>query len=89
MTTAQKAGGGGAAIVIAGALLLAVLHQDWWWWDTDTLVFGTLPTGLAFHALYSILAASLWAFACVFAWPASFEEIESVEDGDEPTGASA
>ena len=39
--------------VVVGAIILAILHQDWWWWDSDTLVFGFLPTGLAFHVLYS------------------------------------
>ena len=61
-------------LVLVLALGLAVIHQDWWWWDSDTLVFGFLPTGLAFHALYSILAACLWAFACKAAWPKGLEE---------------
>ena len=44
-------------------------------------MFGFLPTGLAFHALYSIMAASLWACVVLFAWP------HHLEPADEPTKA--
>ena len=33
-----------------------------------------MPEGLAFHAGYSIAAASLWALAMKFAWPSHIEE---------------
>ncbi len=60
-------------IVICG-VALAILHQDIWWWADKTLVFGFLPIGLAYHALYSILASLLWAAAVVWAWPAHIEQ---------------
>jgi len=66
-------------VIIAAALVLAVLHQDWWWWDEAGPVLGFLPTGLAFHALYSFLAAGLWACVCWLAWP---HELENA--GEEP-----
>ena len=32
-----------------------VLHQDFWFWTTATpLVFGFLPVGLFYHAVYSL-----------------------------------
>ena len=63
-------------IVLALAIVLAIVHQDGWYWDDDTAVFGFMPMGLAYHALYSLIAAALWAFACRFAWPADLEEKE-------------
>ena len=61
--------------LIVAAVLLAVLHQDFWWWDAaEPLVFGFIPIGLAYHALYSLLAAGLWASAVKFAWPTHIEE---------------
>lgn len=68
----------GAAAVWALAGLLAVVHNDLWWWDDGNLVFGFLPTGLAFHALFSIVAAGLWALALRFVWP---HELEHMADG--------
>ncbi len=59
--------------VYLAILLLAVLHQDFWLWHDATLLFGFLPVGLAYHALYSLVAALLWYLALVFAWPADAE----------------
>ena len=56
------------------AILLFLLHQDLWFWSDGTLVFGFLPIGLAYHALYSIAAACLWALAVRFAWPRTLED---------------
>ena len=55
------------------AVVLAVLHQDSWNWDNTTLVFGFLPVGLAYHILFSVLAAVVWALAVKFAWPTHVE----------------
>lgn len=54
-------------------ILLGILHQDWWWWDSETLVFGFVPIGLAYHAMISILAGVLWAAAIHFCWPSDLE----------------
>jgi hypothetical protein len=53
---------------------LYLLHQDIWFWRTARpLVFGFLPIGLAYHALYCLAAALLmWALTGV-AWPAHLE----------------
>jgi len=55
-------------------VILAILHQDFWFWDDARLVFGFMPVGLAYHALYSLLAAGIWALAVKFAWPENLEE---------------
>lgn len=67
--------------VTIAAIVLLVLHQDIWFWHDATLVFGFIPIGLAYHALYSILAACLWAVAIHTAWPSHLEAFaESEED---------
>ncbi len=67
-------------------VLLAVLHQDFWWWDdSDTLVFGFVPVGLAYHAVLSMAAALLWALAVKFCWPAGVdvEDTPAGQGGDQ------
>ncbi len=54
-------------------LLLAVVHYDFWYWDDRSLVFGFLPIGLAYHALFSVACGVVWALAVRFAWPAELE----------------
>ena len=73
-------------LIYGAVLLLAVLHHDFWWWDDKTLVFGFMPIGLAYHALFTILAAGVWALACRYAWPRHVEEL--AESGDKPAGDS-
>jgi hypothetical protein len=68
------------AIYVA-LLVLFVLHQDFWLWDDPTLVFGFLPIGLAYHALYSCVAALLWFLALRYAWP---DEAIAFARGDDP-----
>lgn len=65
-------------------VLLFFLHQDVWFWDDRTLVFGFMPIGLAYHALFSIAAALLWASAIKWAWPSDIETW-----ADEPTTDAA
>ncbi|MFQ5490248.1 MAG: hypothetical protein ACE5GE_05955 [Phycisphaerae bacterium] len=51
-------------------ILLVIAHQDFWWWDdSDTLVLGFLPIGLAYHAGVSVLAGLGWALAVRYCWP--------------------
>lgn len=51
-------------------VLLALLHQDFWWWnDSETLVCGFMPVGLAYHAGVSVAAGLLWALAVKYCWP--------------------
>ena len=69
-------------IIVLLAILLAILHQDFWNWDKDTIVLGFMPIGLAYHAFYSVAAATLWAFAIKFAWPTELEEWAEGGEGD-------
>lgn len=73
-------------LVVFLALALFVLHQDFWAWDDSSLVLGFLPMGLAYHALYSVLAAGVWAMAIKFAWPDHLERL--AEEEPEPAPSS-
>jgi hypothetical protein len=62
---------------------LAIAHQDLWNWDdSDTLVFGVVPIGLAYHAGLSIAAAVLWAAAVKFCWPVGVDSVEEIRATD-------
>lgn len=63
------------AVLTALVAAVYVLHQDTWLWrDARPLVFGVLPAGLAYHALYSIVVAGLMWLLVRFAWPAHLED---------------
>ena len=69
-----------AALVVA----LYLLHQDVWFWDAARpLVFGFLPVGLFYHAVYSLAVAGLMWALVRFAWPAHLEA-----DAESPPAAS-
>ena len=58
-------------LTIAG---LYVLHQDWWnWRETHPLVFGFLPIGLAYHAVFTLATMVLMAAAVKWLWPKHLE----------------
>lgn len=61
-------------IIFTIFILLAILHQDFWNWDKADLVFGFMPIGLFYHAMYSLVAACFWALVIQFAWPTKLEE---------------
>ena len=62
-------------LVIFLILALTVLHHDFWWWnDGETLVFGFLPIGLAYHAGVSVVAGCLWAMAVRYCWPHELDD---------------
>lgn len=64
------------------AIILYALHQDFWFWrSAEPLVFGFIPVGLFYHALFT-LAASLLMLALVkHAWPSHLEEQIEREEG--------
>jgi len=63
------------ALLIAGlVIVLLILHQDNWLWHNDTLLFGFMPIGLAWHAGISIAASFTWFLATRVAWPLDEEE---------------
>ena len=56
--------------------LVLLLHQDIWNWKDRSLVFGSIPIGLAYHAGYAILAAITMALLVRFLWPGHLEDEE-------------
>jgi hypothetical protein len=54
--------------------LLYVLHQDLWFWEkTRPLVFGFLPPGLFYHAVYTMfISLAVWWLVLTH-WPAQLE----------------
>jgi hypothetical protein len=66
------------------------LHQDVWFWRTARpLLFGFIPVGLAYHALFSLVAALLMALLVRWAWPATLEaEVEGRATGPAHPGES-
>lgn len=64
-------------LIYALLILLALAHQDFWWWDdADTLVFGFMPVGLAYHAGMCMAAAALWALAVRYCWPHGVDALD-------------
>jgi hypothetical protein len=54
--------------------VLYLLHQDVWFWRAARpLVFGFLPVGLAYHALYCVAAACLMGGLTKVAWPSHLD----------------
>jgi hypothetical protein len=64
---------------------LYVLHQDIWNWRVARpFVFGAMPIGLFYHALFAVAAALVMALLVKFAWPSHLEqEIEEQAPTDE------
>lgn len=73
-------------LVWIGATVLFVVHHDFWYWNDRSLVFGFLPIGLAYHALFSIASGLLWLAALKFAWPS---ELEAWAEGGDHDGAGS
>lgn len=71
--------------VYLAIVILGLLHQDFWFWDDPSLVFGFLPIGLAYHALYSVLAGLAWFFVLKYAWPG---DLDTLSKGDPKDGAA-
>ena len=59
--------------VLVAALYL--LHQDIWFWrSARPVIVGILPIGLAYHVLYSIVAAGVMWLLVRYAWPSHLED---------------
>jgi hypothetical protein len=62
-------------LLAAVVVILYVLHQDFWFWRTPhPLVFGFLPIGLFYHAVYCLAAALLMVLLVKVAWPTHLED---------------
>jgi len=70
-----------------GVVTLYALHQDIWFWDVaQPLVFGFLPVGLFYHAIYSVVIALFMVVLVKVAWPVELErevERESHDSGED------
>lgn len=64
-------------------LVYYVLHQDFWnWTQARPLVFGFVPIGLFYHALYAAGASLLMKMLVTWAWPADLERWAETEPGE-------
>jgi hypothetical protein len=62
-------------LLVSAIAALYLAHQDIWFWrSARPLVFGFLPVGMAYHALYCVAAALLMSALTTFAWPAHLEQ---------------
>lgn len=79
-------------LLAAAVAAFWLLHQDFWFWNAARpLVFGFLPVGLFYHAVYSLAAAALMWGLVRFAWPARLEaeaEAESAGAAGGPPGGA-
>ena len=67
-------------LLVVAVVTLYVLHQDYWFWRSSYLVFGFIPIGLFYHAMFSIAAALLMWLLVTFAWPSHLErEVEQAQ----------
>ncbi len=72
-----------AMIPFAALAAFVLLHQDAWLWNDAGLVFGFMPSGLAYHAGYSIATAVLWAAVIWRWWPEGLAVPEAAPDSGE------
>ncbi len=62
-------------LLVIAVLALYVLHQDIWFWRTPRpFVFGFIPIGLFYHAMFAVAASLLMWMLVKFAWPGHLEE---------------
>ena len=60
---------------VVAVLVLYALHQDVWLWSSARpLVFGVLPIGLFYHAVYTIAISVLLQHLVHAHWPSHLEE---------------
>ncbi len=71
-------------LLVLVVIAIYVLHQDFWFWRTARpLIFGFLPIGLFYHALFSVAASGVMWLLVKYAWPSHLEqEIEERESED-------
>lgn len=63
------------ALLTIAVVTLYVLHQDFWFWRTARpFIFGFIPIGLFYHAVYSVAAAILMWMLVKYAWPTHLED---------------
>ena len=70
-------------LLVIVVVALYGLHQDFWFWrEARPLVFGFLPVGLAYHAVYCLAVTLLmWTLTRV-AWPGHLDSAAEDETRD-------
>lgn len=63
------------ALILGGLVALFYgLHQDVWYWrSARPFVFGFLPIGLFYHAVFTLACSVLMWLLVTYAWPAHLE----------------
>ena len=69
-------------LFLAALAALAFLHQDFWLWHDGRLLFGFLPSGLAYHAGFSVATAALWLWAALHCWPRDLDAAPATHGAD-------
>ncbi len=73
-----------STLLVIAVAALYILHQDIWFWRSSYLVFGFIPIGLFYQAMFSVAASLLMWLLVTFAWPAHLErEIEQTKPGED------
>ncbi len=72
-------------LLVIALVVLYALHQDIWFWRTaHPLVFGFMPIGLFYQAMFSVAASLMMWLLVKYAWPSHLEreveESQSKED---------
>lgn len=71
-------------LLVVAVAALYILHQDIWFWRSSYLVFGFIPIGLFYHAVFSIAAALLMWLLVTYAWPSHLErEVEETQSEED------
>lgn len=71
-----------SGFILIALLGFLALHQDVWFWsDDETLFFGFLPVGLAYHAVFTVAIAIFWAGVVMLAWPNELEAFADENQG--------
>ncbi len=61
-------------LLVLLVLIAFFLHQDVWYWTEATpLLFGVLPPGLWYHALYALACSGLMWYLTRAIWPAHLD----------------
>ena len=61
-------------VPIVLVVLAFFLHQDVWYWNASApLLFGVLPPGLWYHALYALACSALMWYLTRVIWPAHLD----------------
>ena len=62
-------------VAAAAVALLFALHQDFWLWNqARPLVFGFLPIGLFYHAVFTLACSGVLWLLVLLVWPAHLEK---------------